>query len=151
MLRDAAGQQYPPILTDASARAGLGRHRRPEQGGPIAALPFLQEHGDITSLGVPLRAARLFLRLSGLPEASVAALAGTRDLDRGRVALPAASEPFQRRRTRCRWIERIKPRRAILTNMHTDLDYEELRSKLPPHVEPAFDGLKLVLPAAALA
>ncbi len=39
------------------------------------------------------------------------------------------------------WIERIKPGRAILTNLHADLDYEELRAKLPPHVEPAVDGL----------
>jgi phosphoribosyl 1,2-cyclic phosphate phosphodiesterase len=41
------------------------------------------------------------------------------------------------------WIERIKPARAILTNLHSDLDYEELKTKLPPHVEPAFDGLSL--------
>ena len=40
------------------------------------------------------------------------------------------------------WIERIKPKRAILTNMHTDLDYETLRAKLPPHVEPAYDGMR---------
>ena len=33
------------------------------------------------------------------------------------------------------------PARAILTNLHADLDYDELRAKLPPHVEPAFDGL----------
>ena len=46
------------------------------------------------------------------------------------------------------WIERIKPRRAILTNLHTDLDYEALRGQLPPHVEPAFDGLSVVLPDA---
>ena len=32
------------------------------------------------------------------------------------------------------WIERIKPQRAILTNMHTDLDYEVLRARLPPNV-----------------
>ena len=38
------------------------------------------------------------------------------------------------------WIERLKPKRAILTNLHTDLDYEALRAKLPPHVEPAYDG-----------
>jgi phosphoribosyl 1,2-cyclic phosphate phosphodiesterase len=40
------------------------------------------------------------------------------------------------------WIDRIKPERAILTNMHSDLDYEELRKKLPAHVEPAFDGMR---------
>ncbi len=39
------------------------------------------------------------------------------------------------------WIERLKPRRAILTNLHSDLDYEALRGKLPVHVVPAFDGM----------
>ena len=42
---------------------------------------------------------------------------------------------------RSAWIERLKPRRAILTNLHADLDYEVLRGKLPPHVEPAYDGM----------
>jgi phosphoribosyl 1,2-cyclic phosphate phosphodiesterase len=46
------------------------------------------------------------------------------------------------------WIDRIKPRRAILTNLHSDLDYEVLKAQLPPHVEPAYDGLSLALPAA---
>ena len=27
------------------------------------------------------------------------------------------------------WIERLKPRRAILTNLHADLDYEALRAQ----------------------
>ena len=40
------------------------------------------------------------------------------------------------------WIGRIRPRRAILTNLHSDLDYEALRAKLPGHVEPAYDGLQ---------
>jgi phosphoribosyl 1,2-cyclic phosphate phosphodiesterase len=40
------------------------------------------------------------------------------------------------------WIARVKPRRAILTNLHTDLDYEALRTKLPPHIEPAYDGMR---------
>jgi phosphoribosyl 1,2-cyclic phosphate phosphodiesterase len=40
-----------------------------------------------------------------------------------------------------RWIARVKPRRAVLTNLHADLDYEKLRGKLPPHVVPAFDGM----------
>jgi phosphoribosyl 1,2-cyclic phosphate phosphodiesterase len=40
-----------------------------------------------------------------------------------------------------RWIERVKPRRAVLTNLHADLDYETLRGKLPAHVAPAFDGM----------
>jgi phosphoribosyl 1,2-cyclic phosphate phosphodiesterase len=39
------------------------------------------------------------------------------------------------------WIARVKPTRAILTNMHIDLDFEQLCAELPPGVEPAYDGL----------
>jgi phosphoribosyl 1,2-cyclic phosphate phosphodiesterase len=45
------------------------------------------------------------------------------------------------------WIERLKPRRAILTNLHADLDYETLRKELPPHVVPAYDGIEIELPS----
>jgi phosphoribosyl 1,2-cyclic phosphate phosphodiesterase len=41
------------------------------------------------------------------------------------------------------WIERLSPKRAILTNMHNDLDYEALRVSLPPPVEPAYDGMRV--------
>ena len=41
------------------------------------------------------------------------------------------------------WIERLKPRRAILTNMHVDLDYATLRQQLPAGIEPAYDGLRI--------
>ena len=40
-------------------------------------------------------------------------------------------------------IEAMRPRRAILTNLHTDLDYETLRKRLPPHVIPAYDGMRV--------
>ena len=46
------------------------------------------------------------------------------------------------------WIERFKPRRAVITNMHSDLDYEVLRQSLPPHVIPAYDGMRLTLERA---
>ncbi len=42
-------------------------------------------------------------------------------------------------------IARLKPRRAILTNMHNDMDYDTLQAELPAGVEPAYDGLKLLL------
>jgi phosphoribosyl 1,2-cyclic phosphate phosphodiesterase len=41
------------------------------------------------------------------------------------------------------WIARVKPKRAIITNMHVDLDYESLRRELPAGVEPAYDGMLL--------
>ena len=34
-----------------------------------------------------------------------------------------------------------KPKKAILTNLHTDLDYFKLKKKLPKNIIPAYDGL----------
>ena len=34
------------------------------------------------------------------------------------------------------WIARVKPKRAILTNMHVDMDYEALRRELPGQSNP---------------
>ena len=60
---------------------------------------------------------------------------------RGRIrAICRSSEALE-------WIERVKPKRAILTHMHVDLDYETLRRELPPNVEPAYDGMLIELPA----
>jgi len=39
------------------------------------------------------------------------------------------------------WIERIRPKRAVLTHLSSMLDFQELASRLPPGVEPAFDGM----------
>lgn len=39
------------------------------------------------------------------------------------------------------WIEKIKPKKAILTHMNASLDYETLKKELPSHIEPAYDGM----------
>jgi phosphoribosyl 1,2-cyclic phosphate phosphodiesterase len=44
-----------------------------------------------------------------------------------------------------KWIDRFKPKCAVVTNMHADLDYEVLRKELPPGVIPAYDGMRLEL------
>ena len=40
-------------------------------------------------------------------------------------------------------IKIFSPKKAILTNLHSELDYEILKKKLPKNVVPAYDGLKL--------
>ena len=37
--------------------------------------------------------------------------------------------------------EELKPKKTILTNLHTDLDYYDLKKKLPKNIVPAYDGL----------
>ena len=39
----------------------------------------------------------------------------------------------------------LKPKKTILTNLHSDLDYDFLLRKLPKNVLPAYDGLTLNL------
>ena len=70
------GSEYPPIVTEHRLAAGAADHHR-GQGGPITALPILQDHGDIASLRLPLRRAWPIPATSAAcrPQ-SVAALAG---------------------------------------------------------------------------
>ena len=42
--------------------------------------------------------------------------------------------------------ERLNPRRAVLTHMHTPLDYATVQAETPPHIEPAYDGMTVELP-----
>ena len=44
-----------------------------------------------------------------------------------------------------KFIEMFKPKKAILTNLHTDLDYDYLKKVLPKNIKPAFDGLTINL------
>lgn len=40
-------------------------------------------------------------------------------------------------------INKIKPKKSILTNLHADIDYYKLKKKLPKNIHLAYDGLRL--------
>ena len=42
-------------------------------------------------------------------------------------------------------VKKFAPKKAILTNLHTDIDYEEIKRKLPKNIAPAYDGLSIIL------
>ena len=42
-------------------------------------------------------------------------------------------------------IKKFAPKKAILTNLHTDIDYEQIKRKLPKNIVPAYDGLSVIL------
>ena len=135
------GSNYPPILTEHRI-APAQKVTVAGQGGEITALPFLQDHGDIPSLGFRFGDVAYSSDLVDLPEASVAALAG---LDLWIVdALRYRPHPshFSVEQALA-WIEQINPKRAILTNLHSDLDYAELSAKVPPRVAVAYDGMRI--------
>lgn len=134
------GSSYPPIAHDRRIREGVpvvidG------PGGPVTAVPYRQAHGDITSLGFRFGGVAYSPDVSGIPDA---ALPHLEDLDVWILdALRWHPHPSHFSvEEAIEWISRMKPRRAILTHMHIDLDYRVLKAHLPEHVEPAHDGLE---------
>ena len=135
------GSEYPAIANEH--RIAPGKPITIEgDGGPIVALPFLQDHGDISSLGFRFEELAYSCDLVGLPDESLPALA---DLDVWIVdALRYRPHPSHFNvDDALHWIKRMSPARAVLTNLHADLDYAGLTAKLPAHIEPAYDGMRI--------
>ena len=110
--------------------------------GDIPVVTFDQDHGGVRSVGYRFGGLAYSSDVVDLPEAAFAALT---DLDVWIVdALRYTPHPTHAHVDKTlAWIERVKPRRAILTNLHIDLDYEELAARLPSGVEPAYDGMTI--------
>ncbi len=138
---------YPPILNARDLAAGVAV-TIDGAGGPIAAIPILQDHGEQPSLG--FRFGRLVYApdIAGAPDASLALF---EDLDVMIVdALRTMPHPahFSFKQALA-WIERFQPKQAYLTHMHVDLDYAEMKAKLPENIEPAYDGLQIAFAGAS--
>ena len=111
-------------------------------GGPIEALPFRLEHGDMDALGFRFGDVAYTPDLNAVPRESWDSLVG---LDLWIIdALRYTRHPSHLSLAEAlELVARLKPRRAILTNLHTDLDYERLRAELPPGIEPGYDGMRI--------
>ena len=44
-----------------------------------------------------------------------------------------------------RFIEIIKPKKTILTNLNNEMDYANLKKKLPKNITPAYDGMSFLI------
>jgi len=109
--------------------------------GEIPILTFDQDHGGVRSVGYRIGPVGYCSDVVALPEAALAALAGVEvfiiDALRYRPHPTHAHVALA-----LDWIAALKPKRAILTNLHLDLDYATLAAELPEGVEPAYDGLR---------
>jgi len=133
------GSNYPPILEGRQIEA-YEPVTISGDGGIIEALPFTQVHGDINTFGFRFGNVAYSPDINGLPAESASIL---QDLDLWIIdALRYDRHPSHYSlKEALAVIEDIAPKRAILTHMHIDLDYETLRRELPPHIEPAYDGM----------
>jgi phosphoribosyl 1,2-cyclic phosphate phosphodiesterase len=135
------GSAYPPILNEHRLVAGAFV-TIDGAGGPITALPFLQDHGDIPSIGLRFGDVAYSADLRDLPAESLPALEGLTVWIVDALRHTPHPSHFSLGDALA-WIERVRPLRAVLTNMHADLDYDTLRRTLPAAVVPAYDGMRI--------
>ena len=137
-----AGSDYPPILIAREIPEPFAEFKIEGQGGPVPVRAFGQNHGRIRSLGYRFGPVAYSPDVDGLDEDAYAALEGVECwiVD----ALRYTPHPSHAHLSRTlEWIARVKPKRAVLTDMHVDFDYDRLCRELRPGVEPAYDGMVL--------
>ncbi len=132
---------YPPIL---DIRSIDGQFEVDGPGGPIPFAPFKVNHGSIDSLGFRIGGLAYLPDVATIPDETWPSLA---NLEVWIVdALRRDPHPTHSHLSQTlEWIEKVAPKKAILTNMHIDLDYDTVRDETPEHITPAYDGLKLTL------
>lgn len=133
------GSNYPPILNAHEIHEDQPFEINGE-GGAIQFLPHRQVHGDINSLGFRIGNVAYCTDVNAFPDETVGRLAGLDVL----VIDALQYKPHPSHLSLAEslsWIERLQPKRAILTHMHIPLDYETVMRETPDHVEPGYDGL----------
>ncbi len=139
-----AGSSYPPILSMHDIVAETPFTIR-GAGGDIRLTPFAQVHGDIQSLGFRIGDLAYCTDVSAFPDESLQYIEGADVLILGALQYRPHPSHFSLDEA-LEWIERLAPKRAILTHMHVPLDYETVMRETPPHVEPGHDGLSFEMP-----
>ena len=112
------------------------------QTAGLAVQVFEQDHAFVKTLGLRVGAFGYSTDVVTLDEAAFAALEG---VDTWIV------DCFQREAHKTHanvdqviaWVERLRPRRTVLTHMGFDVDWDWMRKRLPAGIEPGYDGMVL--------
>jgi phosphoribosyl 1,2-cyclic phosphate phosphodiesterase len=123
-----AGFFYKPVLSPHEI-AG------PFRVGGLEIVPFEQDHGFIKTLGLRIGPLGYSTDVVALGEAAFAALAGVRLWIVDALRLKPHDTHSHLAQT-LGWIARVKPDRALLTHMNTDMDYDAVAALCPPGVAP---------------
>ena len=139
-LKTPPGSLYPPIVRENLIEPVDAPVVIEGAGGAIVFQPLLQIHGSIHSLGFRIGDVAYCSDISDFPDETVGRLAGLDVL-----VIDALQHKFHASHLSIGqalgWIERLAPKRAILTHMHVPLDYETVLRETPDHVEPAYDQM----------
>ncbi|ABD88256.1 MBL fold metallo-hydrolase [Rhodopseudomonas palustris] len=146
-FEQAPESNYPAILEAHDVEAGESR-TIDGPGGALTLTAFLVQHGSIPALGYRIGNAAYTPDVNDIPEQSWPLLEGLDLWIIDGLRFKHHGSHFNVEAA-LSWIARFKPKRAVITNMSADVDYEVLRGQLPPHVVPAIDGMQLTLDAVA--
>jgi len=138
-------QGYPALL-DANLIPPHGQAWSVEgDGGAIPVVTFDQAHGPIRSVGYRLGGVSYSSDVSGLDAAALDAVRGSKlwIVDALRWTPHPTHATVQQALD---WIAEADVERAVLTNLHIDLDYKDLSAKVPAKVEVGYDGWRAVIP-----
>lgn len=135
------GSDYPPILN---------AHRLDEdepltikgKGGAIVLDSIRLPHGNTEALALRCEDIAYAPDVSDIPAEAAPFFAGL-DLLILDALRPTPHPSHLSLPEALAWIERLRPRQAVLTNLHTDLDYATLSASLPAHIRAAYDGMVL--------
>lgn len=146
VFHQAAGSSYPAFCSLNTIVHGQTTTIH-GAGGSLQAVPLLAEHGDIHSLGFRMGDVVYLPDVKRISDTgSLDALSGVRVLIID--ALRHHPHPSHMNLDEAlEFIEQVQPERAVLTNMHSDLDYATLSRALPAHITPGYDGMQIVCSA----
>lgn len=131
------GSPYPPICELNTIK---GPVTIAGAGGPVTLDPFQVNHGSIDALGFRIGELAYLPDVADIPEDVWPTLdgLGVWVVD----ALRRTPHPTHAHLDRTLgWIDQVKPTRAVLTNMHIDLDYKTVQAETADHITPAYDGM----------
>jgi phosphoribosyl 1,2-cyclic phosphate phosphodiesterase len=135
---------YPAILDARSIPPHGERWAVDGPGGAIPIVTFDQGHGPIRSVGYRLGPVSYSSDVSDLDDAAIAAVHGSRlwIVDALRITPHPTHAHLDRTLD---WIAQAEVERAVLTNLHIDMDFSTLAAIVPDNVEVAYDGWTAVL------
>lgn len=133
------GSSYPPILDLNTIDGDVAVDGA---GGRLTLSPFRVNHGAIDALGFRIADLAYLPDVAEMTDEAWRAVSG---LDCWIVdALRRTPHPTHSHLSQTLdWIARAAPRRAVLTNMHIDLDHDAVADETPEHIVPAFDGMTI--------
>ena len=140
------GSDYPPILDHLAIEGGESQTVE-GKGGAVTLTAFDLQHGQIPALGYRIGDAIYTPDVSDIPRENWRYLENLELWIIDGLRWTQHSSHFSISDA-LSWIDRFKPRRAVITNMHADADYEAVRVKCPDGVIPAYDGMTLTLERA---